>query len=546
MKRFALGVLLVFVSIGVALAIAASIALTPERLERSLSNALGRSVRIAGSVDVSFWGVPRVRVADLRVENPRGSDFNQLASVDTATVSLRWWDLPRLLGPKPPHFLDVEIRGGWFHVDGRQDVVGDDGEWPSADDPFTGMLGWLNTLHGHDLGLEVRTGDERAPEVQIKNLRVSFDTGVDGAVIIDAEAFALSVDDLEAGGAVALNAPIVRSGSEVPAVLTGRLDIVALEMASLFGELNSTGGNPGELDSPIPVRDCRAWDVDLDVSLGSLHFHGGEVAAIRLDLTSAEGLWKIGVVNADFSAGHGDGEISLDCGRLPARFAVRSRVASTGKSQFSGSGAEVKVLGRMESELKLESQGSTWADLRDDLSGRFVTFLGPVRTENLQDRLYAQDLFHALTVSWGQSEQAIVDCAVLDMPIENAVGNIRQVIIGTPTLVIDGSGQVDLVKDRLDIVLIPRARHPRLLDLHPPLRISGPIQAPRFGLNWPDLLPRLGLEAIQAVVETFLNSIPLSYLQQEERDACLRSLRSLDVPGEEVSMGPLEGFKEGA
>ena len=112
------------------------------------------------------------------------------------------------------------------------------------------------------------------------------------------------------------------------------------------------------------------------------------------------------------------------------------------------------------------------------------------------------------------------------MDFEKGVGQIRQIVIGTPTLVIDGEGKVDLVEDKVDIVLVPRAKHPHLGTVDVPVRISGSIQKPQVGLDWKDVLPRLVIETGEALFGAF----PSSQLSKEEREACHRSMEPLDLP----------------
>ena len=103
-------------------------------------------------------------------------------------------------------------------------------------------------------------------------------------------------------------------------------------------------------------------------------------------------------------------------------------------------------------------------------------------------------------------------------------------MIGTPTLVIDGHGKVELVEDRMNIVLIPRPKHPRLGTVHVPVLISGRIEKPTVGLDWIDVFPRLGIETATALIEPLLASLPFDGLAEEERAACRRSLEPIDAP----------------
>ena len=509
----------------IAIVVLQGIYLTPQRLEQTLSGALGREVEIEGPVDLSLWGEGRLTLSQLRVANPTGSAFKRLLTLDAISVGLRWWDLPALITSRQPHFLDIEARGGKVHVDARQDVVGDDGVWPSADDPFTGMLGWIDSLHAADLQLEVQAGSQRVRKMRIHDWKIVFGTGPAGAVIIDSKEFDLAIDEVPVKGALRLEAPLILPGTAPPAALTGNLEIDQVDLRSLF-KPSPAGGSVPPSEDPSPVHTCLAWDVGLELALGAVQLGGASVTSVRFDVKSSGGDWKLRLLDAQFPAGEGEAEVSLRCGRLPVEFDLRSRVRSKGKSHFGQSGATVEVLGRMESILVLRSQGSTWREGVADLAGRFAVFLGPVQTGALADSFYARGLFHALTVSWRQSQKAVVDCAIIDMHIEKGVAQTHQVVIATPTLVIDGHGEVELAEDRVDIALIPRPKHPRLGTLHVPVRVSGSIEKPHVGLDWEDVLPRIGMETATAIVEPLF---PFDGPSEEELAACRRSLEPLKM-----------------
>ena len=533
MKRIVLRLGISFLGIALIVAIVFAVlnavVLTPERVERHLSSLFGREVAIDGDVEFSFWGEARLTLRGVRLDNPPASSFKHLLTLDLISVGLRWWDIPAGFFSSHPHFLDVEMKGGKVHVDSRKDVVGDDGVWPSADDPFTGMLGWLDSVNGSELQLEVQVDQERIDKTRIRGLVVFFNTGKGGAVIIDAESFDLTVNDFPVKGALRLDAPLVTPGNAPPATLAGSLNIGEVDFGGMLTK-PSSGKSDAGLAQRLPVHTCLSWDVDLNLSLGSVQIGESEITGIQFDVNSSAGDWKLRLVNAKFPAGEGQAEVFLRCGALPGQLRLHSQVRSEGQSHFGQAGASVAVLGRMESLLEVTGTGSTWKEIVGDFAGRFIVFLGPVQTGALEDRFYSKGLYHALTVSWRQSGKADVDCAVIVMEIENGVARSQQIVIGTPTLVIDGHGKVELVEDRMNIVLIPRPKHPRLGTVHVPVLISGRIEKPTVGLDWIDVFPRLGIETATALIEPLLASLPFDGLAEEERAACRRSLEPIEAP----------------
>ena len=518
-------------------AVVASFYLTPQRLEKTLASLSGRSVEIDGPVDFSFWGEPRLRLSQVHFKNPPGSTFKHLATVESISVGLRFWDAWAALAGSPPHFLDLAVGDGKVHVDARQDVLGDDGVWPSADDPFTGALGWLHALRSHNLHVEIQVGENRLRQIQLDRLHATFATGDKGAVIVDAVDLAVAIDAFPIDGSLRLDAPLITPGSAPPASLAGKLEIPRLHFDSLFDPSDS-GGQAPPLDQPLPVHGCNAWETDLAITIDALGADDSNFKDLAFRVHSTKGHWTIRLVDGTFPAGHGKGEISLQCGQLPGALKLETTVSSQGSSTFDQSGATFEMLGRMESMLTLAGRGRTWRQILKDLDGRFTVFLGPVQTGALESRIYSRSLFHALTVSWGQPKKATVDCVVFDMQFENGIGHSQHLVITTPSMVINGSGEVDLTRDALDIVMIPYAKHLRLDRIHVPVRITGSIQKPEVGLDWEDAVQRLGVELAAVLVDPIIPVLSFDgRLAKEELETCRRSLKPLGLPATTDSKG---------
>ncbi len=497
--------------------------LSSDRLADLLSQQLGRTVQIKGQAEIEFWNGPRLKVGELQVSNPPHSPFRHLAELESVTVGVRWWNLPALFLGLARHALRIEVQGGRIHVDARADVLGADGVWPSADDPFTGLTLWLDQIAFQGVKLKVETEAGGLEAVSIHRALVIFETGRDQAVVIEARQMDVRIEGIGVQGKLRLDAPLVEVDAPKPANLSGLLAVHEVDLAALGDKrFGSAGAKLSEVR--IPIHFCESWDVDLSLSVASVKLRTGRAENADLRMSSSQGRWKIELREIDLPVGLGRGAASLACNELPADLKLQASVTSKGQRASDLHDPSLDVSGEMVARFGVAGRGENWQRIVADLKGGFSVFLGPVQSSRLYDDIYSRSLYHALTISWGQSNEAIVDCGILDVQVDQGVGEIRQMLVATPDLVIGGHGQIDLKSGVLDIVLKPEAKHPDLVSFHIPVLIHGAIRDPSVGPAWGSLLPGLGKQAVKSLLGGLVDEGFWEGLRPGHKKACLRAV----------------------
>ena len=515
---------LLAVGVGIVLAIWLQAFASSPRLADLLSSELGRTVHIQGEAVVDFWEGPRLKVRSLQIDNPPGSPFRHLAEIDSVAVGVAWWGLPGILRGVPQHSLKIDIRGGVLQIDAREDVLGADGVWPSADDPFTGLALWLERVQVRDVKLKVETQVGELDATSLHHASILFQTGQGGAVMIGAQSMDIEIEGIGVQGQLQLDAPLVEVDAPKPAKLSGLLRIHELNWVDLSGKKFGAQGVVLS-DVKIPVHFCKSWDVDLSLAVDSIDLKAGPADRARIDLSSSQGRWKIDLREIRLPVGLGQGTAQVSCDRLPADLQLNASVTAEGHGDPGLPDSSIDMSGEMRARFQVAGQGETWQQIVSALHGDFSVFLGPVQSDRLYDDVYSRGLYHALTISWGQSNQTIVDCGVLDVGVQQGIGRIRQMLVATPDLVIGGHGEIDLKAGTLDVVLKPESKHLDLTSLHIPVLIHGAIRDPHVGPAWSSLLPGLGKQAIESLFLGLADEGFWDGLKPDRKTACLRAAR---------------------
>jgi uncharacterized protein involved in outer membrane biogenesis len=101
--------------------------------------------------------------------------------------------------------------------------------------------------------------------------------------------------------------------------------------------------------------------------------------------------------------------------------------------------------------------------------------------------------------------QAEVNCLVATFDIAHGVATAHTLVLDAPQLLVEGSGTVDVAHETIDLTLVPKPKHPRLLDVAVPIDLRGPITSPKITAN----KRKLGTTTTGAVVKS-----PFGRLQQ--------------------------------
>ncbi|MAJ60315.1 MAG: hypothetical protein CBC48_10060 [bacterium TMED88] len=524
MKIVLVLVALFMLSLGGGLVVWVERGVSSDWLADRLSQEMGRTVHILGPTKVDFWKGPRLTIRDLQIENPPKSPFARLAELESVSFSVAWWGLPGILLGQPQHSLQIEVLGGLIQVDAREDVLGADGVWPSADDPFTGLTLWLEQIEVKSVRVEVETEAGGLDATSLHYALFFFQTGNGGSVMIGAKSMDVEMEGIDVQGQLQLDAPLVEFDAPKPANLSGILNVRELNLVAL-GEKRFGSRGLRLSDVKVPVHFCQSWDVDLSLKAESIDLKTGPAEAARLRMSSSKGRWKIELLEIRLPVGLGRGTAQVSCDQLPADLSLEATVTAEGHGDPNLPDTSIDMSGEMKARFQVAGRGENWQQIVSDLHGDFSVFLGPVQSNRLYDDVYSRGLYHALTISWGQSNRAIIDCGVLDVGVHQGVGRIRQILVATPDLVIGGHGEIDLKNGTLDVVLKPESKHLGLTSLHIPVLIHGAIRDPHVGPAWASLLPGLGKQAIESLFVGLADEGFWEGLKPTRKAACLRAAR---------------------
>ncbi|MCS7268290.1 MAG: AsmA-like C-terminal region-containing protein [Geminicoccaceae bacterium] len=536
MRRIALAA--VILAVGLAAAVAGLGALfgprfLAPRLERAASRALGAPVAIEGGLSFNWSLSPTLAVERLRIGSEPDSHEPLSARIERLEARLALAALVR----GAVAFEEVRVADATIRLAAADPTTPTKAEPTHAAAPAGGALASLRLerLRAERLHLELPRPGARPPlSIEVADLDVSL-PDPDGRADIEASGSLEGVPwtlrlGVRSPNALFERAPVrfeplaVRLGEDdlrgrlefdpggPRPRLAGRLEsrrLAPARLAALLAGPEETrpvrpeerGERSAIPDRPIEPALLRDFALALELAVDELRLDGGTLRDVRASVELGNGRLEL-PLRARLAKGALEGRAVLDGGTPEPSLALdlALRGAAAGELQRIV-GLQPSVEAPLDATLSLAGRGSTTRALVASLEGRLTGALGSGRIAlALLDRLAGgvRELLRAL-VAREQGDWVPLRCAVVDLPVRAGVVETRLALLETEAARLVVEGRVDLARERLDLLLVPRARA-ATLGLAVPVRVRGTLVEPRFALDEREAARRAALGVLGALV----------------------------------------------
>ena len=286
------------------------------------------------------------------------------------------------------------------------------------------------------------------------------------------------------------------------ALVSRRLDFK--DLGSLFGatsrnapaapRLATTAAKPATNhqllpDAPLDASRIRGMDADVTYKAQTV------VAAPALPLRSVSlgvhldhGLLTLNPIAFQFPQGRLFGDASIDARGAVQRNAVDLRLGGVQLQNFIPKTPKqpgpAPIEGTLDARAKLSGDGDTVHKAAATSNGEVVAVIpGGVVRQAFAELLginAANGLFLLLNKN---QQQTNIHCAVADFYVRNGVLQARQLVVDTDVVRIDGSGDVNLNDETINLSFKGNPKRLRLFHLNTPVTIGGRLSGPTFGIK---------------------------------------------------------------
>ena len=287
-----------------------------------------------------------------------------------------------------------------------------------------------------------------------------------------------------------------------------RLDID--DLAAVLGARVRTDPSGRNTEAPIVVGGKLLPDAKLQTDRlrtmdGSLTYRAGAVKANHLDVRKVDlgavlkdGVLKLDPISFDLNRGSLNGTARIDATQAIPRNTVDLRLAGYPlESIVPARNGSVPVSGLALGRARLEGPGASIHEFAAASNGSMSLIVpnGRMRAA-FAELLGVNASAGLLKLLSGDQSVSTIRCAVADFDVRGGKAQARTFVIDTDVVLAQGKGSIDLGAETLNLRIEGESKKPRLLRLWAPINVSGPLAAPRIGVDAGDVVSQGGLAGL--------------------------------------------------
>jgi len=262
---------------------------------------------------------------------------------------------------------------------------------------------------------------------------------------------------------------------------------------------------------PFRVERLNAIDADITLKAGQIRRPEGlALEDLTATLKLADGVLTLAPLNFGFAGGNIISNITLNAKHDPiATQATISMRALRLNKLFP----TVKLMkgseGAMGAKIRLSGRGNSLADMLATATGEGNFAMSGGTLSNLLVELFGLDGGEIIKFLVVGDRETAIRCGAASFEIQDGLATSRSIVLDTADTQIEGSGDVNLRDEQLDLILKPHPKDVSILVVRSPIHITGSFAKPDVSIDKGGLIKRLGSAALLGLINPLAALIPL-------------------------------------
>ena len=217
------------------------------------------------------------------------------------------------------------------------------------------------------------------------------------------------------------------------------------------------------------------------------------------------GVLQLAPVALGVAGGSLAGRITIDANTVPASFETKLDMAAVQLNRLFPTIETTKSsLGKISGKIDLKGRGNSAAQMLGSSSGSVAVLMGKGEISKLLLEFINLNGGEIIKLLLSGDRNVQLRCAAAAFDVKQGLMTTKTIVFDATDTVINGSGQISLANETLDILLFPQPKDGGILSLRSPLKISGTFAAPAAGPDKLALASRAGLTLALGLINPLL------------------------------------------
>ena len=218
-----------------------------------------------------------------------------------------------------------------------------------------------------------------------------------------------------------------------------------------------------------------------------------------------DGVMRLEPLALGVAGGSLAGRITIDVNVVPAAFDTRFDLRAVQLNKLFPTIENTKTsFGKVSGQVGLKGRGNSMAQMLGSASGDVAVLMGKGEISNILMEYLGLDGGEVIKFVLRGDRNVQLRCAAAAFEVTQGLMSSKVIVLDTSDTVINGSGQISLKNETLDMLLKPEPKDVSILSLRSPLKIGGTFAAPTAGPDKAALAGRAGLAIALGVINPLL------------------------------------------
>ena len=199
------------------------------------------------------------------------------------------------------------------------------------------------------------------------------------------------------------------------------------------------------------------------------------------------------------------GSMTIDVNVVPAAFKTLFDLRNVQLNRLFPSIQNTKSsLGKISGKIDLQGRGNSMAQMLGSANGDVAVLMGKGEISNILMEFLGLDGGEVIKFFLRGDRNIQLRCAAAAFEVKQGLMRSKVIVLDTSDTVINGTGQISLASETLELTLKPEPKDKSILSLRSPLKIGGTFAAPTAGPDKTALAGRAGLAIALGIVNPLL------------------------------------------
>jgi uncharacterized protein involved in outer membrane biogenesis len=234
---------------------------------------------------------------------------------------------------------------------------------------------------------------------------------------------------------------------------------------------------------PLPLAWLNGYSINTDLTGLHLKFGDGSLQILEGRLRVDDGILDVDRFKIRYRDADLNGRLRID-GRQTPSLEFRSKTLGLDVGHLARrAGISEDAKGKFDLLIDVSATGESSGAMAASSQGRLILLMteGLIPEQSLP--LHATDVLLDLMPGFDRPDAIHIECAMVDMPIDNGVASAHVMAVDTPNMLLIGTGTVDLGKEKIKLLFDPRAKRARVIAHGARVKLSGPLARPETTLD---------------------------------------------------------------